>query len=639
MSRLHEMLLSPLDIGKLKLKNRMVMCAMSGHMAPFDGQVTQREIDFYQARAAGGVAMITVGATFVDPLGSFGNGQLGLWKDDLTEGFARLAQAIQRHDCLASVQIHHAGRQTQRHLCGGQPVAPSPIPLPGMVDAPRELSKVEIKMLIEQFGQTARRVKEAGFDAVELHFAHGYLPEQFVARASNQRYDEYGVDFSGRTRFMREVFERVRQEVGPDMVISAKLSAHEVPGTVSVEDLKRVALMLQTLGLDYVSISSGYYPYVRNVPNMRYPTGLNVPLASEIKKVLDIPVQTQGRIHEPDLAEEYLVAGKLDLIGLGRALISDPEFPHKVKTGQADRIVRCLSCNKGCHDRYATDRSTSCLMNPQAGRERERAITPAKDKKNVMVVGAGPAGLETARVATLRGHKVTVFEAQDDIGGRMPLAWTPPFKQDYQYLVQRYRQCMHELDLDIRFKTTVTPSLVQEEAPDVLVLATGASPAMVPIPGVERWGITADEVLAGRNIQGKTLVIGGGAVGCETAHYLADKGLSVILVEMLGDIGMGLTSDGHHHMLEAFKTLDVVVLTHTPVVDVRAHEVTVERNGHPEIITGLAHIVVATGAKPNAELTSGLMEPIPEVFVIGDAKEPRDALSAIAEGMEIALKL
>ena len=636
----YQTLLSPLTINGMTVKNRMVMCAMSSHMAPFSGETTQREIDYYEARAAGGVGMIVVGAAFVDPLGSFGNGQLGLWKDELVDGAARLAEAIKRHDCKASIQIHHAGRQTSRALCGGHPVAPSAIALPGNPEPPRELSGVETKMLVEQFGQTARRAKQAGFDAIELHFAHGYLPGQFLSRLSNQRIDEYGGDFDHRARFMREILARVRDEVGEETVLSAKISGHEfTEGGLTLDDAKRICKCLEEMGLNYVTISSGYYPYVRIVPNMVYPEALNVPLAAEIKGVLDIPVMTQGRIHHPDLAEDILQAGQIDLVGLGRPLIADPEFPNKVKEGRIDEIVRCLSCNKGCHDRYREDRSVACLINPQAGREATTKIQPAGKKKKVMVIGAGPGGMEAARVATRRGHEVEVYERHDIIGGRVRLAWEPPTKDNYRFIVDRFDKAIDQLDIKVHFNTEVTPELVEEKAPDAVIVATGAENAYPPIPGLREHGISADDILSGKDISGRTVVVGGGAVGCETAHYLAERGVPVVLVEMLPAIGMGLTSDGHHHLMEAFKTLDIVPLTSTTVLSIVPGEVKVQRDNREEIIGDIENVVVACGATSNNQMVAELKKLISEVIVIGDAKEPRDALEAIHEGAAAARKL
>jgi 2,4-dienoyl-CoA reductase-like NADH-dependent reductase (Old Yellow Enzyme family) len=537
-----DLLLSPLQVGNLRLKNRMIMCPMSAHMAPFAGDVTEREILFYEERAKGGVALITLGATFVDPLGSFGNGQLGLWKDSQVPGLRRLVEAIQRHGCLASIQIHHSGRQTSPELCGGQPVAPSPVSLPNSSLIPRELSLVEIRTLVEAYGQTARRAKLAGFDAVELHFAHGYLPCQFLSRLSNHRTDEYGGDWEGRSRFMREIVLRVREAVGEGFTISAKITGEEfTEGGLTLEDGKRVARMLEQLGVSYISVSSGYYPYFRVVPNMTYPIALNVGLAEEIKSVVKIPVMTQGRIHDPDLAEDLLAAGRIDLVGLGRPLISDAYFPAKVSERQVNDIVPCLSCNKGCHDRFRVDRSMACLMNYWAGREGSDPITKAELPKRVVVIGAGPAGLEAARVATLRGHSVVVLEKSSRIGGRIIDATVPPMKEGYVRLLDYYDHVIRKLGIEVKLNTEATREAVSALSPDVVVMATGSKTVFPLIPGLSDVGHLAEDVLLGGGLPaGKTVVIGAGAVGCETAHYLAVTGHEVTLIEMSGVLGRGL---------------------------------------------------------------------------------------------------
>lgn len=629
----YELLLSPLKVGSMTLKNRMIMCPMSGHMAPFEGDVTEREIKFYEERAKGGVALITVGATFVDPLGSFGNGQLGLWKDSLVPGFKKLVDAIHRHGCLASVQIHHSGRQTAPALCGGHPVAPSPLPLPNSDLVPRELSKVEIRTLIEAHGQTARRAKEAGFDAVELHFAHGYLPCQFLSKLSNQRADEYGGDWEGRSRFMREIVQRVREAVGEGFPISAKITGEEfTEGGLTLDDGKRVAQMLEQMGVAYISVSSGYYPYFRVVPNMTYPIALNVGLAEEIKSVVKIPVMTQGRIHEPELAEDLLSAGRIDLIGLGRPLISDPYFPAKVASGQVGDIVPCLSCNKGCHDRFRVDRSTACLMNFWAGREGSNPIIAADEQKRVVIIGAGPAGLEAARVAKIRGHNVVILEKSSYMGGRIVDATVPPMKEGYRRLLDYYQRVVAQLGIEVVYDTEATLEVVKRLQPDVVVVATGSKTVFPDIPGLADSGHLAEDVLlAGGCVPGRTVVIGAGAVGCETAHYLAVTGHNVTLIEMTGNIGRGLASDAQAHTLDALKANGVQFMSNTRVVRVEQGKIDIICCDETTQISGVDHVVVATGARSVNSLAEELIG-LCEVHIIGDAKEPRDALEAVHEG-------
>ncbi len=365
------LLFTPIQVGRREVKNRIVMTAMSGHMAPDDGSLTERELAFYERRARGGVGYIVVGAAFVHPSGSFG-AQLGIHHDDMIPGLSRLAATIRQHGAVASIQLHHAGRQTNSRVTGHPLIAPSAVPCPIKQEMPRALSRDEIAEVVDWYGQGARRAMEAGFDGIEVHGAHGYLPAQFLSPRANKRTDDYGGSLENRARFIIAVVRRVRREVGPDIPLSVKISGHEyAEDGLTPAETPLIARMLQDAGVDMVAVSAGVAPYYMTVPNMSLPRGCYTELSRAVKDLCTIPISTVGRINTPELAEEILQRGDADLISMGRPLISDPDLPLKAMSGHPDDICICIGCNKGCHDPTRGDRSTACLLNAEAGYELE----------------------------------------------------------------------------------------------------------------------------------------------------------------------------------------------------------------------------------------------------------------------------
>lgn len=637
-------LFSPIQIGQREVKNRLIMTGMSGHMSPPDGSVTEREIAFYERRARGGVGYIVVGAAYVHPSGRFGLDQLGIYSDSLIPGLRRLAASIRKHGAVASIQLHHAGRQTNSHVTGFSLLAPSALACPVKQEVPKALSLDEIEEVIEWFGQGARRAMEAGFDAIEIHGAHGYLPAQFLSPRSNHRTDQYGGSLENRARFLLEIVRRVRREVGAAIPLSVKISGHEFAddGGLTPDETPLIARMLQDAGVDLVAISAGVAPYYMTVPNMALPRGCYTELARAVKQAVSIPVSAVGRINTPELAEEILASGDADMISMGRPLIADPDLPVKAAQGLADDICICIGCNKGCHDPTRADRATACLLNAEAGYELELGIRPPVTRQKVLIIGGGPAGLEAARVAALRGHQVILCERESYWGGRLYLGTLAPEKDEYlvgiDYLV---RQC-RKRGVDMRLNVTVTPEMVVEIAPDVVIVATGADPVKPPIPGLDQPNVVlADTFLQGKAEVGhRVIVLGGGAVGSEVAHLLGERGHEVTVLEMLPHWGHGMPPDAKWHIERAFQHLPVEVLLHTKVLAVEGDTVRAEQEGRGALtFTGVDTIIVAAGARPNTALVEVLKTIVPQVEVIGDALGPRSALEAIAEGYRVGCRI
>ena len=415
-------LFQPISVGPLRLKNRFVMAPMSVHMTE-DGSVSDAEIAYTERRAMGGVSMIIVGSLCIWPDGNFG-GQIFIHDDGCIPGLRRLTEAVHRHDCLIAAQLHHAGRETNARTSGFQPVAPSYFEpethsvFKAEYDAPRVLETREVEQYVEYYAQAVRRAKEAGFDACELHCAHGYLICAFMSPLTNQRSDRYGGGFHARMRFVTEIIGRARQLVGEDYPITCRIVGDELrEGGIDMELSVRIARYLESLGVAALSVSAGMYPYVRTVSNMYHKHGVNLYLAENVREAVRIPVMAAGQIDRPEIQLHALETGKADILCIGRTLIADPDYPDKLREGRLDDIIHCIACNKGCHDRSAEDRQVKCALNVRTGRETldAFAIRPAREARRIMVIGGGPSGMEAARALI---HRVLLDKEQEESNER-----------------------------------------------------------------------------------------------------------------------------------------------------------------------------------------------------------------------------
>ncbi len=641
-----EKVLEPIQIGPMKVKNRIVMPSMVTNYATTDGAVTERFKTYHQTRAKGGVGLITVEATYVHPSGKGFQNQLGIYKDELIPGLKSLTEVV--HGCGAkiAVQLYHAGRQTTSKVTGMSVVAPSPIPCPVKQEMPRELSLDEIKELVEAFGQAARRAKEAGFDTVEIHGAHGYLLNQFLSPYSNKRTDEYGGAFENRMRFPLEVVKKVREEVGEDFAVIYRMSAEEyVPGGLTLEDTRVFARKLVEAGIDALHISGGVYESsAMIIQPAAIPQGCFVENAAAIKEAIngEVPVIVVGRIKDPVMAEQILREGKADLVAMGRALLADPELPKKVSEDRVEEIRKCIGCNQGCIDRLFQDLDITCLANALTGYEAEFDIeTPAEKKKKVLVIGGGPGGLEAARVAALRGHEVVLYEKQAELGGQMRIAAVPPYKEEINDLTAFLINQVKKSDIVIEMGREADERTVQEIRPDAVIVATGSEPIIPKIPGVDQEKVvTAHEVLMGSvSVGEKVVIIGGGLVGCETAEFLADKGKQVTVVEMLDDIAVDVGSLTRALLLNRMVEKKITVLTKSKVREITAEGVIIEKEKGTEEITGIDTVVIAVGSRPRDNLLKSLKGQDIPVYAIGDCVKPRKIIDAIHEGFRRAYSL
>jgi 2,4-dienoyl-CoA reductase-like NADH-dependent reductase (Old Yellow Enzyme family)/thioredoxin reductase len=553
----------------------------------------------------------------------------------------RMIDAVHRAGGKIVVQINHAGRQTSSAVTGMPIVGPSPISCPTRNEIPRELSVGEIEDITGAFSMAAERVKNAGGDGVELHMAHGYLICSFLSPFSNRRSDQYGGDIEGRTRFVRDVLNAVRTRVGPDFPIICRLSGDEyVDGGLRIEETKQIAQILEKEGADALHISacnvaSGYL----NQPTYYVEEGVFVHLAEAIKSVVNIPVITVGRIRNPVMADQIVRDGKADFVSMGRALIADPHLPKKAKEGRFEEIIPCISCNR-CIQTQRKE-AIQCAVNPETGNEDRFKFSKSDRPKKVWVIGGGPAGLKAAEVAALRGHKVTVFERGNQLGGRMRLAAIPPKKavlNDFlDYLERRVRGLGVTLELGREF----TVEMVGTGKPDAVIVASGARPLVPDWKGInESNALSVDAVLTGEgNVGNRVLVVGGGGIGAETADYLSEMGKEVTLIEMLEEIASDLVTHLKYYLLQRLVEKGVTILTSTKVKELGKHCALVENSSGIRKIEGFDTTVLAVGSKSDDSIAKDLEGKVPALYVIGDASKPREALEAVYEGEEIANKI
>jgi len=633
-------LFEPGRIGNMELKNRLVMPPMGTNYALKDGSVTQRQIDYYEERAKGGVGLVVVELSCVDsPVGKGAARQIVIDDDRFIPDLSKLAEAIRRHGAKAAIQIHHAGRQTWARLTGNQPVAPSPIPVSGG-EQPRELTLAEIETLVNRFAEAAERANRAGFDGVEIHGAHDYLISEFLSPLSNRRRDAYGGTVENRARFLLEIIESIRKRVGRDYPVWCRLSAMEigVEGGITLEETQVVAQLAEKAGVDAIHVSAHQVTPARRPP-MVQPPCIFVPLAEGIKKVVSVPVIAVGRI-TPELGEGVLRDGKADFISIGRALLADPHLPQKVAIGRMEDITPCICCLT-CLDSLSWRREgVCCVVNPTLGRELEYELKPAESPKKVVVVGGGPGGMEAARVAALRGHEVVLFDDGDELGGQLLLAVKPPFKDTIdtfrRYLVGQ----VTKLGVELRLRQRFTVEMLSGLKPDVVVLAAGVKPFIPQIPGAHGDKVLqANEVLTGAETGERVVVIGGELVGCETALYLVEQGKKVTIMRRGPKLATKVHQFIREPLLGRLQFKGVSMLTGVEYEEITEAGVVIRTGEGERKVIEVDTVVLAAGAVPNTELLAALQGKAARVFSVGDCAEPRGIREAVEEGYRAGIEI
>lgn len=624
-------LFKPIKIGTMDLKNRIVMPSIGCF---FIGEQLK---DFYVERAKGGVSLAVLGPTAID---EDNPSYINIYNDDFIPELSDLAKSIQANGSKVGLQLWHPGRYST--FPGDHVVSASDIPAPIFTrQKPRALTIPEIEHIEDEFADGALRTKKAGFDCVEFTAATGYLISQFLSSATNKRTDKYGGTLENRARFLLNIIAKTRERVGEDYPILCRISGNEfVEGGNTLEDQKAIAVMLEKAGVDALNVNVGWHESPIDQMSMMIPRGGFVYLAAGIKEVVNIPVIASHRINDPVLADNIIKEGKADMVAMARPLIADPELPKKAKEGRIDEIRTCIACNS-CFDRVFEGSPITCLVNPAVGREREFEIVPVESPKNVIVVGGGPGGMETARIARLRGHNVTLYEKDEKLGGQVNLIAVCPEMEEFSNIPRYYNTQLK--DVNIVFDVKVTPDLLIDQKPDAVVVATGALPIVPNISGVNNTNVcTAFDLLKGKEINGKkVIVVGGGGVGCDVALFLRSKGKDVTIVEMLNKIGNDIGRTTRWIIKKKLNENNVETITNARVTSIKDDGVVAEREGKTINIKGDT-VVLAVGTASNNELYNILSDEkdkLGEIYLVGDALKPRKALDAIREGAETALKL
>ncbi len=644
MSSNFEALLSPGKIGKVETRNRIVLPPMVRNYATPEGFVTRQLIDHYASLARGGVGLIIVEATFIHHSGKGFYQQLGIHDDKCITGLNELAEAIKEHGSRISIQLHHAGRQTDISTSGMAVVAPSPIPCSVSGGSPKELTISEINQLVEAFAQAARRAEQAGFDAVELHGAHGYLISQFLSPNTNQRTDKYGGSLERRATFLLEIIRRIREIVGKDFAVTARINADDyVAGGMTLEECKELARILEKAGINALNITAGIYESMLDnsitspfgMISMYAPRGQLVALAQQVKKAISIPIITVGAI-TPEIGEQVLRDGKADFIAIGRALLADPQLAIKLHTGRSREIRPCIRCNEMCIGRLQSGLSVRCSVNAETSFESYQFV-PAQKRKRVLVIGGGPAGMEVARVSALRGHEVFLLEKNKKLGGHLIEATVPSFKEDLRDYRDWLVRQIKGLGVKIKTDQVVTQSVVRDISPDVVIIATGSRQILPDIPGIEKPVVTtAIDILLGKAKPGhRNIIVGGGAIGCEVALHLAVNEKKSTIVEMLPEIAADVPGMAKGALLTALADKQVESLTNARIIEiVDSGVIAIDQDKNRLDLTG-DRIILAIGLVSQSELYDELREIVSEIFLIGDCVEPRKVGEAIRDGYRI----
>lgn len=636
-------LFAPIQIGSMTSKNRLLMPSMSINFGVDDnGYVTDQLTGYFIARARGGAGMMLVGGGGVSPAGLELPGLPALWDDGCIPALEKMVAAVKPYDTRFGVQLMHGGRQSYHD----KKVAPSPIPAPAVVKGiPRELTVEDIQATIASFGDAARRCYQAGFDFIEVHGAHGYLVNQFLALNSNKREDEYGGPFENRIRFLLELLHDIKDKTAADFPVGIRINGDDyIEGGWTLEDALRLAPILEENGTDYLHISAGVYGSRQlTIPSMYVNHGCFIHLAEAVKKVVTIPVIGVGRIKSAELADRMIKEGQADAIAMGRSLIADPELPNKARSGNLADVRPCIGCCLGCIHAVLALEPGSCVVNPQVGREyllKENDKTAAPRK--ILVVGAGPAGMALAGIAAGRGHQVALCEERGTVGGLLRLAAIPPGRTEIMDIIRFLNREMEKEGVELRLNTPLTPELLDAMMPDAVVLTTGSLPEMPIIKGLFKTKMdlsTVTEVLEGKLVGDRVLIIGGNQAGLVLADFLAEKGKEVVVLNRKRHFAEEMSANDRYYLRERLKRDTVKLVKPVVIKSFSGDGVTFVANGETVVLEGYDSVVVAETMTSVRDAKSFLKERDVKVHMIGDAKTPRNLMLAMSEAEELGREL
>lgn len=663
-------LFEPITINTMHLANRVVMTAMHLNYTP-GGEINDQFIDFYVARARGGAGLIIIGGAEIDDQACGIDFMVSIKDDKYIPGLKRYTDAIHAVGGKTAVQLYMAGAYSFCGLQGLPILAPSEIKSYFTRQTTVAMTIEDIQRVQQDFASATRRAKEAGFDAVEVIASAGYLISQFLSPKTNKRTDEYGGPLENRMRFGLETIRLVRREAGSDMALIVRVAGNDfVPGSHTNVEARQFAAEVEKAGADLINVTGGWHESRVPQITMDLPQAGFVYLAKGIKEAVSVPVIGCNRINDPFIAEEVLKEGVADLVGVARGLITDPEFVNKAKQGRSSEIRRCVACNQRCFDHVFALKPVGCMVNPRAGREAQTEITPTTNPKNIMVIGAGPAGCEFALTAAQRGHKVTVYEKENEIGGQVRWAADPTHKHDFHYIFDYYKVALPKAGVDVKLGIEVTTDLVAKENPDLVIAATGAGPFKPPIDAVnaphvcQAWDVLQGKVTTGANV----VVVGGGSVGLETAILLASKGTispqqlyfltlhnaedpamlrelmvkgvkRVTVIEMMRRIAQDVGPSTRWVLLKEVELRGIEVITEAKMKDLTPGQIVYTNVNGDDVTIPADTVVLAMGARPENSLATALEQAGFNVKTLGDANKVGRIGNAIEDAFMLAREI
>lgn len=622
----------------LDLRNRMVMSPMGTFSDNRDGSFSSRMIEYYRARARGGVGMIIVEAQYVtnktDPWIGY---MTTAGTDEQMQSWALLSDAIQAEGAKVCIELGCGLGRNAFDFSGEPMVSASAVPSFYSPDKLcRPLSVEEIHDIVEHYRIAGKNAVRAEVDAVEIHAHAGYLLDQFMTEAWNKRTDEYGGSFENRMRIIREIYEALRSEVGPDYPILLRMAAdHDFPGGRTLEEGKKIARYLEKMGIDALDIDVGAYEHKQwIIPSIYAGDACMADYAAEIRKVVDIPVLCAGTF-TPDTAEEAIETGKCDLVMFGRQMIADPETPNKMREGRTEDIRPCLYCSEYCMGRLYKNRIVSCAVNAQAVWEKEYPLTRTESPKKIAVVGGGVGGMEAARVAACCGHDVTLYERSGRLGGQVLAAMQPPFKRRLKmYVAWQIRQ-LEKYGVNIVYNRTIDETSPELEDADRIIVAAGAELLTPPIPGIGGENVVSvlDAHLKPELIEGKRIAVaGGGASGCDCALELAMNGYQVSIIEMAEKIAAKMLLDNRNPLMYRLAEHNVEILTSHKITAITSDGIRAVDQEGKEVLIAADTVISAFGTRPNRKLADRIAEKYPTTSVIGDCNKIGQVGDAVRAG-------
>jgi len=661
-------LLTPLKLGNIEISNRIVMPAMNATMAK-NGIASDRFLNFYAERARGGAGMIIVGGTNVSKYAKGMPTQISIEDDSFIPHLQKITDAVHgaRDDAKITCQLYHAGAYSMKAIIGETPIAPSAVMSNFSKSVPREMTLDDIKHEQQAFADAIIRAEKAGFDAVEVLSGTGYLMSEFLSPVTNKRTDKYGGSLENRLRFPLETFELMKS-TSANLPMGIRISGDDfVPGSNTYKEKAIIAKEISQF-VDWINVTGGWHETKTPQITMDVPEGCYTYLAENVKKNVSIPVFASNRINNVALAEQIVMSGKADAVCIGRGLIADPYLPLKAQKGEIQDIMACVGCNQGCMDGAMKMKPLACLRNARAGFEAKTEVKPVEQKKKVMIIGSGPAGLETARVAAMRGHEVHIFEKNDQLGGLLNVIWKPPGRNEFKRIIDNYNYWILKHGINVHLGQEATLDTVKEFNADKVIVATGTTPIKPDILGIDRDNVFfANDVFTGDAPVGRNnVIIGGGATGIELAIYIAKYGqLSLEAFDFLThyhaietDVALGMIHNGRNKvtvlelmprlgsalgkttkwvLLDRCDALGVTKLANAKVTEIGDDYVNysdAEDNEH--VVENVDYVYYATGVKSNNTLFKAIKElGSIDVDVIGDAKKTETILDGISRGYKV----